>query len=313
MCEAKSIPLSAYELRDAVRHGQPFDASRLDRILRHDEGSGVIEVQASTHWRAIAAYLRPGDAQAEAAGERATIRTIGQSVARNPAGPDGRPIVAHVDSITLISPEGELRRINRVAHRDMFSLIVGGHGLFGTLYSVNLRIDSLARAVSEAATGAAAVAPAPPGRTLHVLIPPDALERFMANAQTSCEAWRIDVRGVDVRLTQPEEETFLRWARKQYTEVALSLSALDTIGGAVRDTQLRRELIDAAIEAGGSFPIARTPHATREQVAACYPELPEFLAEKRRVDPSEKLVNGWYRHYRSLLSRDACETRWNQA
>ena len=42
-------------------------------------------------------------------------------------------------------------------------------------------------------------------------------------------------------------------------------------------------------------------------------ELPEFLAEKRRVDPSEKLVNGWYRHYRSLFSRDPCETRWNQA
>ena len=38
-----------------------------------------------------------------------------------------------------------------------------------------------------------------------------------------------------------------------------------------------------------------------------------FLAEKRRVDPSEKLVNGWYLHHRSLLSRGSCETRWNQA
>jgi FAD/FMN-containing dehydrogenase len=313
MSESKSIPLSAYELRDAVRHGKAFDASRLDRILRHDEERGVIEVQASTPWHAIAAYLRPGDAQADAAGQRATIRTIGKSIARNPAGPDGRPIVAHVDSITLISPEGELRRIGRVSHRDMFSLIVGGQGLFGTLYSVNLRIDSLARAVTEAAPSEPAVSQSPPARTLHVLIPPEALERFMANAQASCEAWRIDLGGVDVRLTQPEEDTFLRWARKQYTEVALSLSALDTIGGAVRDTQVRRELIDAAIDAGGSFPIARTPHATREQVAACYPELPEFLAEKRRVDPSEKLVNGWYRHHRSLFSREACETRWNQA
>src|SRR6185436_12487746 len=104
--------------------GHRFDAARLDRILRHQEDRGIIEVQASTPWRAIAAYLRPGDAQAEAASERATIRTIGQSIARNPAGPDGRPIVAHVDSITLITPEGELRRINRVANREMFSLIV---------------------------------------------------------------------------------------------------------------------------------------------------------------------------------------------
>jgi len=312
MCEAKSIPLSAYELRDAVRHGQRFDASRLDRILRHEEARGVIEVQASTPWRAIAAYLRPGDAQAETASLSTTMPTIGESIARNAAGPDGRPAVAHVDSITLITPEGELRCINRLAHREMFSLVVGGHGLFGTLYSVNLRVDSLARAVNEAAP---AQAPAPAGgaRPLHLLVPPDALERFVADAQARCDEWRVEVQGVDVRHTLPEEETFLRWARRQYTEVGLRFSALATIGGAVRDTQLRRELIDAAIAAGGSFPIARTPDATREQVAACYPELPEFLAEKRRVDPSEKLVNGWYLHHRNLFSRDACDTRWNQA
>ena len=88
---------------------------------------------------------------------------------------------------------------------------------------------------------------------------------------------------------------------------------LQTIGGAVRATQLRRELIDSAIAAGGSFPIARTPDATREQVAACYPQLPAFLAEKRRIDPAEKLVNGWYLHHRNLFCRERCETRWNQA
>ena len=314
MCEVKSIPLSAHELRDAVRQGHRFDPARLDRILRHEVDHGIIEVQASTPWRAIAAYLRPGDAQAEAASERATIRTIGQSIARNPAGPDGRPIVAHVDSITLITPEGELRRINRVANRDMFSLIVGGYGLFGTLYSVNLRVDSLARAVDDAAAAdEAAVTPPCASRALHLLVPPEALERFIDEAQARCDEWRVGVQGVDVRLTLAEEETFLRWARKPYTEVALRLSALATIGGAVRDTQLRRVLIDSAIAAGGSFPIGRTPDATRGQVAACYPELPEFLAEKRRVDPSEKLVNGWYLHHRSLFSRDACETRWNQA
>jgi hypothetical protein len=309
---AKSIPLSAHELRDAVRHGQRFDPSRLDRILRHEEDRGVIEVQASTPWTAIAAYLRPGDAQAEIASLRTTMPTIGESIARNAAGPDGRPAVAHVDSITLITPEGDLRRINRVAHRELFSLVVGGHGLFGTIYSVNLRIDSMARAVSETdPTEASRPAPAGDTRPLHLLIPPDALERFVADAQARCNEWRVEVQGVDVRQILPEEETFLRWARKQYTEVGLRFSALATIGGAVRDTQLRRELIDAAIAAGGSFPIARTPDATREQVEACYPELPAFLAQKRQLDPAEKLINSWYLHHRSLFDRKACEVRWS--
>ena len=41
--------------------------------------------------------------------------------------------------------------------------------------------------------------------------------------------------------------------------------------------------------------------------------IPEFLAEKRRFDPSGKLDNAWYRHYLSLMGRENCESRWNQA
>ena len=50
--------------------------------------------------------------------------------------------------------------------------------------------------------------------------------------------------------------------------------------------------------------------ATRKQVESCYPQLRRFLAEKRRVDPAEKLTNAWYRHYRSLFARGACEVRF---
>ena len=66
----------------------------------------------------------------------------------------------------------------------------------------------------------------------------------------------------------------------------------------------------AAIAAGGSFQIACTADATREQTEACYPQLKSFLAEKRRFDPHERLVNGWYLLQRGLLSREGCEVRW---
>ena len=60
MESAKSIPLSAHELRDAIRHGQSVDTARLDRILRAED-RGVIELQAATPWRAIAGLLHLGD------------------------------------------------------------------------------------------------------------------------------------------------------------------------------------------------------------------------------------------------------------
>jgi hypothetical protein len=314
MENAKSIPLSAYELRDAIRHGQRFDPSRLDRILRPEDDRGVIEVQSGTSWQAIARLLRPGDTASEAASLRATKRNICASIGRNAAGPDGRAVVTHIESLTIVTPEGELRRINRVAHGALFSLIVGGQGLFGTLYSATLRVNSLVRSADETIRARPPAPRATVGaRTLQLLIPPQALAAFVDEAKARCEDWRVAIEATDVRNIVPEEDSFLRWARREYVEVGLQLAALPALGGAVRKTQLRRELIDAAIDAGGSFQIARTPDASRDQVAACYPELPAFLAEKRRIDPHEKLVNAWYLHYRNLFNRPACETRWNIA
>jgi hypothetical protein len=115
-----------------------------------------------------------------------------------------------------------------------------------------------------------------------------------------------------VRHVLQEDETFLRWARQEYAEVSVLVPEAHTLGGSVRTTQLRRSLIDAAIAHGGTFPIACTPEATRAQTEACYPQLSAFLAQKRRFDPAERIVNPWYRHYCSLLGRESCDVRWSR-
>jgi FAD binding domain len=313
MPAAASAPLSAHELCEAMRHALPYDPARLDRVLRHDANNGLIEVQANTLWKSVASALRPGDAQA--ANARTTFPTVGESIARNAAGPDGRPAVTHVDSLTLVTPAGELRRVNRVTHGELFGLIVGGQGLFGALYSTTLRIESLVRAISESSPveTLALDETSEATRPLHLLVPPDKLASFIEEARARCAEWRTAISSAEVRRTLPEDETVLRWSRREYASLTLQLAERQTIGGSVRSTQLRRELIDAAIARGGGFPIACTPEATREQTEACYPQLKTVLAEKRRIDPEEKLVNAWYLHYRNLLARKSCEGRWKPA
>jgi hypothetical protein len=296
MIATRSIPLSASELAAAVRSQRPYDACRLDRVLRVDEHRGLVEVQAGTPWQAIGAALRPGDARV--ARTRTTMASVGASLAHNAAGPDGRPAVMHVESITLVAPGGELRRANRTTNRDLFALVAGGQGLFGALYSVTLDIGSLSRAVNEAGP----LEEVSSARPLRLLLPPERLESFLAEARGRCAEWRMPLAGVEARRTLPENDSFLRWARRDYAAVALHFAETPVLGAAVRATQLRRELIDAAIANGGSFPVSSTPEATREQAEACYPQLAQFLAEKRRVDPCERIVNPWYLHYRRLFS-----------
>ena len=307
---AAAKPISALELCEAVRNGQPVDRNTLDRILRIDETQGLIEVQAATSWHAIAAQLRAGDARARVL---TTMPTVGESLARNAAGPDGTPVVAHVASLALVTPEGELRRVSRSREAELFALTIGGHDLFGILYSVTLRLASLARAVERAKDPQQRLSKAHAATAEHaleLLLPPEAVEPFVDESETRCNDWRIPLCSVALRETTAEEDTFLRWARRDYLELSLGLARGPGLGGCVRAAQLRRELIDAAIAAGGSFQIATTTDATREQTRTCYPELAEFLAHKRRFDPNERFANDWYCHQRAVVTREPCEVRW---
>lgn len=310
MIATRSIPLSALELSAAMRAAQTYDPSRLDRVLRVDERHGLVEVQAATPWKAIAASLRPGDARAAAV--ETTMATVGESLGANAAGPDGRPAVMHVESVALVAPGGELRRISRTANRELFSLVAGGHGLFGALYSVTLDVGSLSRTINESAAAKVLLpVEAHAGvRPLHLLLPPAAVDNFLAEARRRCEDWRWPMRGIGVRHTRSEQDSFLRWAQRDYAQLTLHLGAPPVLGVAVRATQLRQALLGEAIARGGSFPLWCAGEATRAQAEACYPQLRAFLAEKRRVDPSERLVNGWYSYYRGLMAREACDVRF---
>ena len=312
MSATLAMPLSAFELRDAVRHARRFNPAGLDRVLRLDPDRGLVEVQASATWSALAAHLHPHAAAMQAPWNG--LPSIGQSIAGNIATPDGRPVVACVESLALVTPDGELRRASRDANAELFALAVGGQGLFGALYSATLRLEPIARSALECAPGEELMlgGSAKSGRPLELLVPPESLADFLDEARGRCEAWRLGIDGVRVRPTFAESETALRWGHRDYAAVGLRLAERLTIGGAVRGTQLRRELIDTAIAHGGSYAIGVTPEATRAQAEACYPMLKKVLAEKRRIDPAGKLTNEWYRHHCSLLGREACDIRWNR-
>ena len=148
--------------------------------------------------------------------------------------------------------------------------------------------------------------------SLEVLVPPTESQAFMAQARAALEERRCALTRLDVRRTQPEGETFLRWARREFAAMRIEYRARATLGACAGATQLRMRLIDLALAAGGAFTPTQLPHASREQAAACYPMLGAFLAEKRRYDPGERLLDPWYRGVRGLWRREACAVRWSR-
>ena len=72
--------------------------------------------------------------------------------------------------------------------------------------------------------------------------------------------------------------------------------------GSARAGQAFRDLIDMGMKRGGRYYLTYHRHARRDQVEACYPQLPEFLRLKRKYDPQERFQSEWYRHYKQMFA-----------
>jgi FAD/FMN-containing dehydrogenase len=309
---------SAEELKRALREARErpliLDASALDRVLRLDAEREYIEVQPAMSWQALTDYLSARGVALDAfAAPSRMPASIGDAVSVNAPGPDGAPIVSHVEAVTLATPDGDLRRTDRTCHSELFRLAVGGQGVFGVLYSVTLRLDSLRHAAARAEGTAAIELPAA-GEGLacesETLVPPEALEAFLADARVLAAEERVDLQHLAVRRLRAERETFLRWAVHDWAGVTLRYRVRRTLGASVRAAEIRKLLTAAALARGGSFPTAACARVSRAQLEACYPQIGAFLAEKRRYDPAERLQNAWYRSVTQLLRGGPCRARW---
>lgn len=303
--------MSAHDLCRAVRTRAAPPPSAwtrgLDRVLRHDVELGLLEVQAGVPWAALAgtlgAALLPG--------------TVGESVAENSPGPDGQPLVAHLRALTLATADGQLRRASLERAPELFRLAVGGFGAFGPFYSLTLDLASLARAHDAAVQPVQLSLPTEdlggPRYGLELLLPPASADAVAGRAREAIAERRCALARIEARRALPEDVTFLRWARRDYVALRVQFCARATLGASVAAAQLRSRLIDLAVEAGGSFMPASLPAATRAQAQACYPMLGEFLAEKRRLDPGDRVGTAWAREAARLWRAERCQVRFGSS
>jgi hypothetical protein len=124
----------------------------------------------------------------------------------------------------------------------------------------------------------------------------------MAAAATTLRKQRANVIYGTVRLIERDDETFLAWARERYACVIFNLHLEHTKPAIAAAADAFGALIDLAIEQQGSYYLTYHRWARKDQVERCYPQMREFLAHKRRLDPEEVFQSNWYRHYRTLFA-----------
>jgi len=155
--------------------------------------------------------------------------------------------------------------------------------------------DSVSWRNYEASSDTAELEPASRESSTYVLeeyfVPVDRFDDFLPQLQAILRRHNVNVINVSIPHARQDPGSLLAWARHEvfafviYYKQETSDSARSEVG------VWTRELIDAALDAGGSYYLPYQLHATEAQFLRAYPRASEFRALKQRLDKTNKFRN----------------------
>jgi FAD/FMN-containing dehydrogenase len=122
--------------------GVLLDTRGLNRVLAVDGHRGTIEVEAGMQWPRLLKVLQDASITFAQKQTGADDLSLGGAVSANVHGRGltMRPFIDDVESLVVVDADGQPVRCSRDERRDLFELVVGGYGLFGVVYAVELRL-----------------------------------------------------------------------------------------------------------------------------------------------------------------------------
>ena len=128
--------------------GVLLDAGGLNRILELDGERGLVRVEAGILWddliRGLSELQQGNDRRWSVVQKQtgADRLSIGGALAANGHGRGltYKPIVQDVESFEMVDASGNLLECSRTENPELFSLAIGGYGLFGVICTVTLRL-----------------------------------------------------------------------------------------------------------------------------------------------------------------------------
>lgn len=144
VCGARHAMGGQQFLRDSVL----FDTRAMKAVRGCDAERGLLRIGAGAVWTDVVRACREMDGRGPhpwAIRQKQTGAdelTLGGSIACNAHGRGllMGPIVEDVESLRLVTPDGEAVECSRAENAPLFALVVGGYGLFGLVTEVTLRL-----------------------------------------------------------------------------------------------------------------------------------------------------------------------------
>jgi FAD/FMN-containing dehydrogenase len=128
-------------------HSVLVDMRKLNRVIGVDPETGIMSVEGGIEWpELIRGYVglegnlaKWGIHQKQGGGDH---MTLGGALSANAHGHclGAPPIIGDVEWIEIVNSDGKLQKCSRKEEKELFSLAIGGYGLFGMITSLGLRL-----------------------------------------------------------------------------------------------------------------------------------------------------------------------------
>lgn len=117
------------------------DTNKLNKIICLDREKKVITVQPGVTWKQIQQYCNPYNLALKVT-QTANIFTVGGSLSVNCHGRDPHygPLIETIQSFRILLANGSLVNASRQENQELFSLAIGGYGLFGIITEVDIAL-----------------------------------------------------------------------------------------------------------------------------------------------------------------------------
>jgi FAD/FMN-containing dehydrogenase len=123
------------------KDGIVLDMRTFNEVLEINEQEKTIRVEAGASWEKVQEAISPYGLALKVT-QSQSIFTIGGSLSVNAHGRDIRfgPMATTVKEMTLLTPAGEIKTINRDNDEEWMKYVFGGYGLFGVILDVTLEL-----------------------------------------------------------------------------------------------------------------------------------------------------------------------------
>ncbi|HEY4553253.1 MAG TPA: FAD-binding oxidoreductase [Bacillaceae bacterium] len=118
-----------------------LDMTSYNKVLKVSKEEKLVTVQSGATWADIQEAVNPYGLSIKTM-QAPNIFTVGGSMSVNVHGRDLRygPLIESIRSFRLMNADGEVIRVSREGHPELFRLVNGGYGLFGVILEADIEL-----------------------------------------------------------------------------------------------------------------------------------------------------------------------------